>query len=54
MEIIITVSTVVFHMLSLSLLFLMVSSMMKEDESRIKKGGGAQHGDTEKPSQRAD
>ena len=54
MEIIITVSTVVFHMLSLSLLFLMVSSMMKEDNARIKKDGGTQHGGAEKPSQRTD
>ena len=48
-EIIIGISTVLFHILSATALILMVRTIMKEDKARISKDGGA-----ENPSQQTD
>ena len=53
LQTIITISTVLFHTLSLTLLFLIVSAMIKEDKTRtsaINKGGGTDNDDAESPS----
>ena len=48
LEIVIVISTVLFHALSAALLILMFRAIMKEDKARISKGGA------EKPSQQTD